>query len=171
MNEIQRLIIQLMDDYGDYLKKTAYVMIGDRYLAEDLVQETFFGFYKSHHRFRKESSYKTYLYRILMNNIKMQYRKKRDIIFEEVDAIEPIVTFEDQVVYSMDLHQGINRLDMKQRQVIVLYYFNDMTVEEVSKVLNISRSAVKMRLKRGREALGTYLKGGESYEEMESSNE
>ena len=75
MSERARLISSLMDEQGDYLKRTAYVMIGDIQIAEDIVQETFISFYKSAHRFREEASYKTYLYRIMVHLVRMYYSK------------------------------------------------------------------------------------------------
>lgn len=171
MLDIQELISELMDDYGDYLKKTAYIMVRDAQIAEDLVQETFFSFYKSHHRFRRESSYKTYLYRILMNHVKMHLRKKKDILLEYSDDLNQVVTFESRLVGLMDLHDAIEGLGIKYSQVIVLYYFNEMKIEEIAKVLNVSNSAVKMRLKRAKDALETDLERRESHGKMATVNE
>ena len=56
MNDIAALIEALMKAHASDLKRTAYVMLGDEALSEDVTQETFISFYKNHHQFRGASS-------------------------------------------------------------------------------------------------------------------
>lgn len=171
MEDIKVLLTRLMDEYGSYLKQTAYVMVGDQSLAEDLVQETFFSFYRSHRQFRNEASYKTYLYRILMNHIKMHCRKKRPVAADEPSEMDfGMVTFEDHTVLLMDLHEAIRSLKSKYAEVIVLHYFNELTIEEISELQGVTKSGVKMRLKRAKEQLEKELKGDNQYETLERLN-
>lgn len=160
LDTILTLMEQLMDDYGDYLKNTAYYMLGDLQLAEDLTQETFFSFYQNHHRFRKEASYKTYLYRILMNHIKMHHRKhKLHAVPIDSVSIDPLlaINVEDLMISHIDLLTCIESLSKKDRDIIILYYFNDLSIEDISQVISANKSTVKMRLKRARTKLGALL--------------
>lgn len=160
MDDIAILIEKLMVEHSNDLKRTAYVMLGDEQLSEDVTQETFISFYKNHHKFRGESSYKTYLYRVLLNHIKMHWRKRTpqtlDSIIENNDAF----VFEEMLVNVLDLHRTLRLLKVTYREVITLYYFNEYSVEEIATILDLSISNVKMRLKRGREVLKKNLMGG-----------
>ncbi len=153
MLDIIEQISELMDEHGDYLKRTASIITGDPAIAEDMVQETFISFYKNRKQFRKDAKTRTYLYRILMNNIKMYYRKNkvRECVFETAKA--GIVSFENKSIQEIDLHDAVSKLKPAYRQIIVLHYFSEMSIEEISKVMDMGKSAVKMRLKRARDEL------------------
>lgn len=169
MKDIKVLMNDLMNEHGDYLKRTAVVMVGDYQIAEDLVQETFISFYKKRLQFNHQSSYKTYLYRILMNHIKMYFRKKRDYTMEpSVFEYHGMVEFENQAIRTIDLKQALEKLKPDYRNVIVLYFFNEMKIEEIASVLDITKSGVKMRLKRAKAMLYGHLnKGGNRNEKVE----
>lgn len=155
----------LVDAHADYLKRTAYLMTGDQALSEDLVQETFLNLYRSGARFRHEASERTYLYRILMNQVKMHYRKRRWPTCPLEEGRDGSIAFEDRVVRIMDLHQALGQLKWSWRQVIILYYFNELGIDEIAAVLGLGGSAVKMRLKRGRERLHELMTEGEMQHE------
>lgn len=162
---MENKIIQLeslMNEYGDYLKKTAYLYLGDLQIAEDMVQETFISFYKNSHKYNHKSSYKTYLYRILINNCKMYIRKNKFLFSED----ETIVTtsFENELVTKFFLTEQIRQLDQKSIEIITLYYFNEFSITEISDILNISKSGVKMRLQRARKKLENKLIKEDCYE-------
>ncbi len=160
MQDKLRWINELMDEHGDYLKRTASIITSDASVAEDLVQETFLNFYMNASRFRMESKVRTYLYRILMNNIKMYYRKSKpkETAFEIERAGN--VSFENETVDAMDINNAVSRLKPIYRQMIVLHYFNEMSIDEISEVMDMGNSAVKMRLKRAREQLRRHLSEG-----------
>lgn len=161
MKDSVALVEELMNTYANDLKRTAYVMLGDHTLAEDVTQETFISFYKNIHQFREQSSYKTYLYRIMVNHAKMYWRKRSLI---ELDSIEEKVTFEEELVRVLDLNTALRSIKPVYCEVITLYYYNQYTVEEIAAILDLSPSNVKMRLKRGREEMKKKLKEGMHHE-------
>lgn len=152
----------LMDRYGDYLKKTAYLYLGDLQIAEDMVQETFINFYKNSHQYNHKASHKTYLYRILINNCKMYIRKNKFLY--AVDENTATTSFENELVNKCYLTQQIRQLDKKSIEIITLYYFNEFSVNEISDILNITKSGVKMRLQRARKKLESKLIKEDCYE-------
>ncbi len=162
MNDITALIEALMKAHASDLKRTAYVMLGDEALSEDVTQETFISFYKNHHQFRGASSHKTYLYRILMNHIKMHWRKTTYLTRDAL--LDPGLTlaFEDELVNMLDLHQALRSIKPVYVEVITLFYFNGHSVDDIAAILDISTSNVKMRLKRGRESIKKALTGGKT---------
>lgn len=143
----------LMLEYGDYLKITAFHMLHDHQLAEDMVQETFISFYEKK-QFLGKASVKTYLYKILINHVRMYMRKKKPVLTEEiVYTSDQMIFVEEHLINKMDLSYGLKSLKEKYRKPLILFYYNDMTIEEISEILSCSISGIKMRLKRGREQL------------------
>ena len=104
MNDNQIELMELMNLYGDYLKQTAFHILHDMQLAEDMTQETFISYYQKK-QFKWKSSPKTYLYRILLNHVKMYMRKNKKLIVSEdlVYCSAETIIFEDQTVNKMDL--------------------------------------------------------------------
>jgi RNA polymerase sigma-70 factor (ECF subfamily) len=152
-------LIEIMNTYGDYLKKSAFYVLKDLDLAEDMVQETFISFYMKGH-FKEKSSLKTYLYSILMNHIKMYLRKnKLKVVSDIYYTSNHEVVFEHESIKVMDLTNAISGLNDYYRMVIVLFYFDDLAIHDISKVLNKSKSSVKMALKRSRDQLKVTLGG------------
>lgn len=164
MNEIMKI----------YTKKVyllAYSFVKDQGMAEDISQEVFIKCYKHLHQFRGDSSIKTWIYRITVNSSK-DFIKKRNFhllkfplsFFERfTDKNEPereiLNHFENE-----ELIQAIFQLSSKYREVIVLYYFHELKIEEVGAALGINPNTVKTRLARGRLALKdklTWLEGGD----------
>lgn len=150
---------QLMDAYGDKMKRTAFLMTGDLGMAEDCVQEMFISFYFNIRNFRGESAIGTYLYRILMNACKQKLRKpwhkKVKTTAEMLECSASVM--EEDSLRRMGVHQSLTKLRPKYREVLVLYYFNQLTVDEISLALNENSNTIKTRMKRGRELLRPYL--------------
>ena len=148
-HELERLVLL----YQQPLLRTCFLYLRDRALAEDAVQETFLKAYRSLASFRGECSEKTWLMKIAMNtccDLRRAHRLRRidprripDLLPQ---AEETLVT---QVI----------QLPRKLREVILLYYYQDMTVTEIAVSLGISQSSVSGRLKRAREKLRTLLEG------------
>lgn len=154
-------LIELMNTHGNYLKKTAFHILHDMDLAEDMVQETFISYYQRS-QFKGRSTIRTYLYKILINHIKM-YLRKNKLTFnrdEKIYISQETISFEALSVNQMDLSYAINNLDEKYKEVIILYYFDDLSVKDISQIVGCSVSSVKMTLKRGRVKLKEML-GGE----------
>ena len=161
----------LMDAHGDYLKRTATMLTGDVQLAEDLTQETFISYYKHSDQYKGIASHRTYLYRILMNHIKMHTRKHKNTP-TSLD-IGGVMAFENDLVATMDLQRALSTLSMDYQMVIWLHFYEDLTVVDIAKAVGITQSGVKMRLKRAKEQLKLALshqknrnneKGGVVYE-------
>ena len=153
-------LAQLMADYKTQLMRIAYMYLGDEALAEDAVQDTFIKAYNHMDRFRGESSKKTWLTRIAVNTCRdfqrggwFKHTDRRitpDML--PVGAIQPDT--ED-----LDLSLAVMKLPRKMREAIILYYYQDMSTEEIAETLGIAQSSVSNRLRRGREKLRKMLEG------------
>lgn len=155
-HELERLVLQ----YQQSLLRTCFLYLRDRTLAEDAVQETFLKAYRSLASFRGECSEKTWLMKIAMNtccDLRRAHRLRsidpRRIPELLPQAAEPFAPAEEELVTQ------VIQLPRKLREVILLYYYQDMTVTEIAVSLGISQSSVSGRLKRAREKLRTLLEG------------
>lgn len=155
-HELERLVLQ----YQQSLLRTCFLYLRDRALAEDAVQETFLKAYRSLASFRGECSEKTWLMKIAMNtccDLRRAHRLRsidpRRIPDLLPQAAEPFAPAEEELVTQ------VIQLPRKLREVILLYYYQDMTVTEIAVSLGISQSSVSGRLKRARGKLRTLLEG------------
>ena len=160
MQDIGRQLSKLAEAYQDELLKVCFIYLQDQQLAEDAVQETFLKAYKALPEFRGDSSPKTWLTRIAVNTCRDMHRKawfryiRQGEFPERIAAGSPDAT--DEVI---TVSAEIARLPEKLRVAVLLYYYQDMTVEEIAQTLGISQPSVSERLKRARERLRTALKG------------
>lgn len=158
-------IERLMDTYGTAILRMCFAYLKDRGLAEDAAQDTFIKAYQGLHRFRAEADWseKAWLMRIAINTCK-DYR--RSAWFRHVDRS---VTPEDMLRAQPDLPpqerlllEDILQLAPKYREVVLLYYYQDLPVAEIMQVLGLSRSAVYARLARAQRKLRVKLERGEA---------
>ena len=153
---IERLITQ----HQTSLLRLCYVQLQDQALAEDAVQETFLKAYKGFDSFRGDSSEKTWLTRIAVNTCR-DYQ--RGGWFKHTDRrvtpdMLPVGTVQPDTE-DLDLSLAVMKLPRKMREAILLYYYQDMSTEEIAETLGIAQSSVSNRLRRGREKLRKLLEG------------
>ena len=124
----------------------------------DVTQEVFIKIYRFLHHFKQER-FTTWLYKITLNTARDYYRKEsrerakeQKIIGLMVNSIEYNSAEMDVLMFEEDreLHKAIIKLDEKYRIPLILYYFQDLSYEQIADVLNITLSAVKTRLFRAR---------------------
>ncbi len=162
----ETVLTRLVETYQIPLRHICYMILHDEALAEDAVQETFIKAYKSLEQFRGESSEKTWLMRIGMNVCRDMRRGRW---FRYVDRrVTPDVipcTVATTVVNEEheDLAQAIVRLPDKYKEVILLYYYQNMNIRELAQTLGIAQSSVSNRLKKAREKLRAALERGNDH--------
>lgn len=155
-------LIRLMRLYEKEVLKVCCIYLQDLSLAEDAAQETFFKAFRAMDRFRGESSEKTWLMRIAINTCK---DIRRGAWFRHTDRSvsldklpEPAVPPQaDSILITLE----VMRLPVREREAVLLRYYQNMTLAEVAQVLGISATAVAKRLKKAHEHLDPVLKGGE----------
>lgn len=156
-------IEQLMDDYGTAILRMCFAYLKDMGLAEDAAQDTFIKAYRSFDRFCASEAWseKAWLMRIAINTCK-DYR--RSAWFRHVDrritAEEFLGAQQDLPQQERTLLEDIIHLAPKHREIVLLYYYQDLRVTEIMKILGISRSAVYARLDKAQTHLREKLKGG-----------
>lgn len=151
-------VTNIYDTYADTLFRIAMVHLGRREDAEEATHDTFIKWMEKAPAFNDAEHQKAWLIRVITNHCKSLLRKgwrKREV---KLEAVEPITLDnpEDQALIELVLS-----LPVKYRSVVHLYYYEDYGIRDISKILEISESAVKMRLQRGRQLLKLELEGEE----------
>ncbi|MFZ5817929.1 MAG: sigma-70 family RNA polymerase sigma factor [Bacillota bacterium] len=160
---------ELVDAYGDSVLHLAYLYLKDRDLAEDIFQEVFTRVYLQRHRFRGESSIKTWICRITINLCRDKLRSwavRRVLVAgEELISllVPPAPDVEEQVLVEADraeLLAAIMELPVEYREVVLLYYYEELETVEVAAALGLSQGTVRSRLFRARARLRAMLERG-----------
>lgn len=158
MNETK--MEQLIHDYGNNLLRLCTLYLKDRYLAEDALQEVYIRVWKKYSLFEGQSQEKTWMTRIAINVCK-NYMRSPWHIKTEIQEISELIGKEvneyQQIDNKIDLMKGILKLKEKYRVMILLYYYQELSVKEIAFVLKRKESTVLTHLKRAREQLKKYL--------------
>lgn len=159
-NEMESTIRRMIDEHQTALLRMCYLYLHDVQLAEDAVQETFIKALRTLDAFRGESSMKTWLTRIA---IRTCCDMRRGFWFRHMDRrFTPEMLPEqaqDTPEEDQSLTLAVMNLPKKLREVILLYYYQDMNVNEIADALGVTQPTVSYRLKRAREKLRTELEG------------
>ena len=155
-------LCQMMAAYKSDLMRMCCIWLQDTVLAEDAVQETFVKAYRSMARFRGDCSEKTWLMRIAVNTCRSMRRSwwsrmiDRSVTPDMLAELYPAALNED-----LSLIEDVMRLPDREKDVILLYYYQNMSVREVAQALGIAVSSVSMRLKKARSRLRCLLEEGD----------
>lgn len=155
VGEIDEATLQLVNKYKNFVYLTAYRYVKNHFDAEDLAQDVFIKALEKIKSFRKESSLKTWLYRITINFAKNHLRKKKfysALSFfttndqESVEKDFPIKVnppeLETNEVEEVFL-KAVASLPEKQREVFALRFFEELNYESISKLLGTSVGGLK----------------------------
>lgn len=150
---------RLINEYGDSILRMCYLYLRDVDLAEDAVQETYMKVYEKWGQFRGDCSEKTWITSIAVNVCKSQRRSnwfKNRLHQTEAGSEQGE---EDSPIWDDSLLQEIVGLSPKYREVILLFYYQELKIKEIATALHISQSTVSVRLNRARQQLKKSLKG------------
>lgn len=173
---------QLADKYKQPVVNLVYRMLRDATEAEDVAQAVFIQVYKSAHRYQVASKFSTWLFTIARNLCLNEIRRRSRHPAESIDAPHP--ELEDQPAQQYEdksnvgagerllageleakIQEALNSLPENQRTAILLCRQEDLSYEEISKIIGCSVSATKSLIFRGRETLKErlkpYLRSGE----------
>lgn len=149
--------------YADNAVKTAYLITSDRFLAEDVVQETFIICLNKINSLQNDLAFKSWFYRILIRTAYKEIKKKKRIIPTESidnDSIHNDTYFDE----SSELYDAIMKLDVKHRTVVILYYYNELSIKEISRITKSREGTVKSRLAYARKKLKSMISEMEEYQ-------
>lgn len=149
--------LQLSEHYQSGLYKTAYGILGNEHDAADAVQETLLKSYNDVKKLRKPELFKNWLYRILVNRCIDIIRQRKKITPVEKIWLPDAVTEDNDT--KLTVAQAVAALDDQHRVVVVLRFFQDMSLKEIASVLDCPVGTVKSRLHRAMQKLKIKLSG------------
>lgn len=152
----------IVDRHKDHAFNLALRICGNHEEAEEIAQDAFMKAYRSLRHFRMRSSFATWLYRIVYNTAisLIRTRKKGVLSLEEfpADAIDFIrdnsTEEEAESEYRNSLvNFSLQKISVEERGLITLYYYEELSIEEISDITAISKSNVKVKLYRARQKM------------------
>ena len=151
---------ELIEAYQKSLYAAAFNICRNTDDANDVVQDTFIQYYTTKKQFQDEEHLKAWLLRVAINrakDISRSFWKKNRLSIEDYADAVPFESREET-----GLFEAVMRLPEKYREVIHLYYYEDLSIKESARILRITEGSVKMRLSRGRSFLRDVFKEEES---------
>jgi RNA polymerase sigma-70 factor (ECF subfamily) len=143
------------------LRRYARALLGDRYAADDLVQDTLERAWNKFHLWRPGSDLRAWLFAIMHNVFVNQVRSKRSEIektMEELPVVAVRATQSDSLEIA-DVERALRELPDEQREVLLLVAIEEMTYDEVGRALAIPIGTVMSRLSRARERMRRLIAG------------
>ena len=144
-----------MRTYADMVYRIAYRYVKNSIDTDDVFSEVFLAYFRKERTFESEALRKAWLIRVTINCAKdfLAQRAQLQQLHEETLS-DP--TARDADTY-MDLYKAIEGLRPEYREVIKLYYLDDLSVKEIAQILNKNENTIKTQLFRARDTLKSVL--------------
>ncbi len=164
----ERAFQEIITQYSTLMLRTAWMIVKDRDIAEDVVQDALIQMWHHLPDLREAGSLRPWLMRIVVNQcISFKRRLARSTAFtrqaiaeQEVDLIASAAEhYKGHLERNWDLAQAIENLPLKQKTAIKLHYYDGMTLPEMSRSLQISENTLKKRIQAALVNLRNMLKG------------
>jgi RNA polymerase sigma-70 factor, ECF subfamily len=154
----------IVERYGDLLFGTAYMMLGDRAVAEEQVQEALISAWQGLGSYDLERPLRPWLLRVLINQV-LQHRRRKLFGFiplgEEATRVPALEDGPDLIAEEIaareHLRKALAELSQQDYRLIVLRYFGELPLHEIAETVGIPEGTVKSRLSRARSRLRTSL--------------
>lgn len=157
---------ELVERYKDMVFTLALKMLKNREEAEEVAQDAFLKVYKSLNSYKQESKFSTWLYKITYNTcldrIRKNNRQQNTIDIEKYS--EAALVSSDDIIGRMEdmerkqlIRECLNLLPGEDGFLLMLYYFEEQSVKEISKIMDITVNHVKIKLHRSRKKLATLI--------------
>ena len=153
MECINMKIEDVIKEYSTMVYRLAFAKTGNKFDADEVFQEVFYRYVKKNPMFNDKEHQKAWLLKVTVNCSKKLLKSSWKT------KIVPLEKADDFVVEEhSDLHYELALLPSAYREVIHLFYYEDMSTEEIAKLLNRKTSTVRTQLTRARAMLKKYMK-------------
>lgn len=163
---------QIIDKYQHMAYTLAKGIVKNKQEAEEVTQDAFVKVFKSLDKYKGDSAFSTWLYRIIYNTAisKIRSRKPKTEDLDSKEALQYETHFAENNMHRLEkqerkkiLKEALGMLKEEDAFVLILYYYKEQSIDEISKACGLSTSNVKIKLHRGRKQmqneLSTLLKG------------
>lgn len=160
-----------MKDMMPLFLRVAHQMLNDWHLAQDAVSETFVKLYRKKDAFKGDSQFKTFGYRVLVNHC-IDSKRKKDRWWRIFDRGHSLEEIPGQIQYASPFHNASSnetfdrlnemlvKLTPRQKAASILFFFEEMSLQETADIMNISVGTVKALIFQSRQILKDQWKGG-----------
>lgn len=146
-------IMEVIEKYKDMIYKLALLRTKNEADAEDVLQDVICKYFQNNLEFKSEEHKKAWLIRVTVNCSKRLFRSAW---YRKTVQLEDNIQYNDE---ERDVYYSVLQLPLKYRTVIHLYYYEDMSIADISKILNIKESTIKSQLHRAKSLLKNKLEG------------
>ena len=149
-------VVAMFEEHGRGLVRLVRLFVDDRNAAEDVVQEAFIRLSRSVDRIRDPARAGAYLRSIALNLARDHNRRGLVSLRHRLPYDDHIASVEDEVVLSEDHRQvveALRSLPHRQRDCLILRYYDELGIDDIADTLGISRNSVKTHLTRGMRGL------------------
>lgn len=152
----------LVQRYQEKLIRYGRKFLADERDIEEIIQEVFIKAYVNIKSFDLSKKFSSWIYRIAHNELvnRIKKKKRNPLLYFDLDILIPYFISKetpDREVDKKEIQEIINKcldkLNPKYREVVVLYYFEDLSYKEISDILHIPVSTVGVRIKRAKQAM------------------
>ncbi len=148
----------LIQSRRENIYKVAYSYVNNTEDALDIIQEVIYKALVSMKTLNEPEYFNTWLTRITINCSINYLNKSKKVIFLDETHIKNMTSRWGNTEEIMDLHEALKNLDTKYKTILILKYFEDLTLKDISNILKLPLSTVKSQLYRGLEKLKIHLK-------------
>lgn len=158
--DVDAFVEAMYQEHGQGLVRMVRLFVDDRNAAEDLVQEAFIRLARSAHRIDDTRKAGAYLRSIVLNLARDHNRRGLVSLRQRLPLDDHQASLEDSIVLAEE-HQevvdALRALPHRQRDCLILRYYDELGVDDIADTLGISRNSVKTHLTRGMKTLGSLL--------------
>ncbi|RLD30027.1 MAG: RNA polymerase [Bacteroidetes bacterium] len=167
----------LVDRYKDLVYTLSLRMMKNREEAEEVAQDTFIKVYKSLTKFKGDSKFSTWIYKVAYNTcldrLKKNKRQQYTVAIDEytehqVKTIDNALDKIEEQEKQQAIKNCLELLPSEDSFLLTLYYFEELSLDEISKITSLKPNNVKVKIFRSRKKLATILKGQLDNETIES---
>lgn len=157
----------LVNRYKDMIFTLALKMVKNREEAEEVSQDTFIKVYNSLTKFKGDSKFSTWIYKIAYNTSldRLKKSKKEDLNISIDEFSSHLIKTMDNALSALEdkerkqtIQKCLNLLSSDENFLLTLFYFDDQNLEEIGKIMNISANNAKVKLFRSRQKLAVILR-------------
>jgi len=145
---------EILNQYGTMLFRYALMMLNDTSEAEDVVQETLLTYWQKSPVFKDKDHEKAWLLTVTVNRCRDLLRKRMRRGETSLDSVAEVTDIAAKLSDDSGVLEALIQLPEKYKKVLYLYYVEEYRIEDIAGIIGKTASAVKMRLKKGRELLG-----------------
>ena len=150
-----QILEETIEKYSNMVYRLAMARTGNKDISEDIYQEVFLRLARKMPKFESEEHKKAWLIRVTINCTKTMLNSS--FLRHRADLDEN-VKFETQERH--DIYYAVLKLPIKLRTIIHLYYYENYSIKEISKILKMNENTIKSNLARAREKLKKEVEGG-----------